>query len=350
MRQRVEDRLEFEELEYDRVGKHHGRIIVHDVEESAAEHIAELPGVSSVSPSLKTDASIEALEELVEKFEIGDTFGVDASTANTQMSSQELERELGAHVEELTGASVDLDSPDTWVKVEVRNREAYMFTKTLRGPDGYPVGSESGLAALISGGIDSPVAAHEAMKRGSDITPVYFYNKPIAAEDHLLRFLSAVNELERFHPAKKWEYFVVDMEEVNRELMKVGRGRMVLHRRIMFQVAEKIAEKEGLEGIVTGESMAQKSSQTPSNLSRTSSAVEKPVHRPLLTSNKNEIVEKAKDIGTFEDSTIDSACRTLSPENPATSMTDEKLEELVEKVDEAQLVETALENSERHEL
>lgn len=350
LRQRVEDRLEYEGFEYDRVGKHRGRIIVHEVEERAVEAVAEVPGVSSASPALKTDASIESLKELVEQFEVGETFGVDASTANTQMSSQDIKIELGSHIEELTGSSVDLDEPDTWIEVEVRGEDAYMFTETFRGPDGYPVGSEEPLAALISGGIDSPVAAYEVMKRGSDIVPVYFYNKPIAAEDHMLRFLSAVKKLERFNPAKKWEYFVVDMDEVNRELMKVGRGRMVLHRRIMFQVAERLAGEEGLEGLVTGESMGQKSSQTPSNLAMTTASVELPVFRPLLTSNKNQIVERAREIDTFEDSTIDSACRTLSPENPATTMTDERLDKLVEKVDEESLVETAVENAEKKEL
>ena len=213
-----------------------------------------------------------------------------------------------------------------------------------------PVGVSDSLAALVSGGIDSPVAAHEVMTRGSNITPIYFYNKPIAAEDHLLRLESVLKSLERFHPSKKWEYFVVDMEEVNNELMEIGRGRMLLHRKIMFEVSEKIAEKEGLSGLVTGEAIGQKSSQTPENLEFTSSSVDKPILRPLITSKKSSITERARSIGTFEDASINSACSTMAPDNPATSMSDNDLRKLEEKVDIEELVQKAIDSAEKRKL
>ncbi|MFB6203423.1 MAG: tRNA sulfurtransferase [Candidatus Nanohaloarchaea archaeon] len=352
LRQRVEDRLEYEELGYDRVSERPGRIVVFGTGEAerAAEKIRELPGVASVSPAIRTGPDMEEVKKVSERFEIGESFGVRANTANIGLSSREVEQELGAHIEDVTGSRVDLDDPETWIRVDLRGDNAYVFSEKLEGPEGFPVGSEEPLAALISGGIDSPVAAHQVMTRGSDITPIYFYNRPIAAEDHLMRFESSIKKLERFNPGKKWNYYVVDMNEVNQELMEVGKGRMVVHRRIMFQTAEKIAEREGLTGLVTGESIGQKSSQTPRNLEASSEAVSKPVHRPLLTWSKNSIVEKAKEIGTFEDAKISSACRSMAPDKPATEATGDLIEEIEDTVDTGELVRQAVEEAEKTRL
>lgn len=349
LRQRVEDRLRYEGIEYEKVSKKPGRVIAELLEaEDASEKLAELPGVSSVSSAIKIENDIEEMKEASENFEYGETFGIDARRSGEHdFSSRDVQIELGSHVEEFTGASVDLDDPDTLLEVEIRDENTYMFTERIEGPDGLPVGTQNSLLTLISGGIDSPVAAHEVMKRGSDIVPVYFYNKPIAAEDHWLRFKSVVEKLKRFNPSKNWDVYRVDMEAVNEELMNVERGRMVLHRIVMFKTAEKIAESEGIKGIATGESMGQKSSQTVSNLSMTTNVVDKPMIRPLITHNKNEIVKKAKAIGTFEDAQIASACSTMAPDSPATSIQESDLEELKDNVDIDALVEKALENSEK---
>lgn len=349
LRQRVQDRLGYEEINFDKVSRKNGRIIIHsDKARKAAKIISELPGVSSTSPAVVTDSDIESIKEASEIFEIGETFGIDANRSGEhEFNSRDVQIELGSFIEKKTGAEVDLDNPDTKVEVDVRQEKAYLFTERYEGPDGLPVGVSGSLAALVSGGIDSPVAAHEVMTRGSNITPIYFYNKPIAAEDHLLRLISVLKKLERFHPSKKWEFYVLDMEEVNKELMKVERGRMLLHRKIMFEVSEKIAEKEGLSGLVTGEAIGQKSSQTPENLEYTSSSIDKPIIRPLISSKKSSISERARSIETFEDSTINSACSSLAPDNPATSMTENDLRKLEEKVDMEELVQKALDSAEK---
>ncbi|MFB6144048.1 MAG: tRNA sulfurtransferase [Candidatus Nanohaloarchaea archaeon] len=352
LRQRVADRLEYEDLSYGRVSSTEGRILVEDVDaEKAADAVAELPGVASVSPAYSCENSLQQIREEAARLEIGSSFGVDTHRATeTSFDSRDVNHEVGSFLEDKTGAEVDLESPETWVYVEIRSRGAYVFTEKIPGPDGFPVGTNGELAALVSGGIDSPVAAYEVMKRGADITPVYFYNQPLAAEDHLMRFRAAIKKLERFNPAPRWRYYIVDMEEVNRELMdEVERGRMLMHREIMFRVAEELVEKDGLDGIVTGESMGQKSSQTARNLRNTSS-IEKPIHRPLLTLSKNEIIRKARKLGTYELAEVDSACRSIAPDHPATSMTQEKVEELREKVSIRQKAFKALENTEKRDL
>ena len=352
LRQRIQDRLEHDEIDFEKVRRDTGRIIIETEEaEKAAEAAAELPGAKSSSPAVVTDADIEEIKQAAGNFEVGETFGIKANRAGEHdFDSRDVQIELGSFIEEETGASVDLDNPDTWIEVDVRMEDTYVFIERFEGPNGLPVGASEPLAALVSGGIDSPVAAYEVMTRGCDIVPVYFYNKPIAAEDHLLRVESVLKKLERFHPSKKWHYYVVDMEEVNQELMEIERGRMLLHRQIMFRVSEKIAEKEGLSGLVTGEAIGQKSSQTPSNLELTSRAVDKPIFRPLSTSEKDVITQKAARIGTLEDATINSACSSMAPDSPATSMQQEDFEELKQKADVDRLVDIAFESAERREL
>lgn len=351
LRQRIEDALELEGLEYDKVSQKQGRVIAYvENSEKAAESLKLTPGVKTVSPAEQTEPDLDSIKQASENFEYGKSFGVRPNTGNTELSTPEIAEEIGAHVEGFTGSAVNLDNPDTWLGVDVRQDEAYIFTEKLEGPGGFPAGTQGSYAALISGGIDSPVAAYQMMTRGADIIPIYFYNKPIAAEDHLMRFKAAAEKLKKFHPSKSWSAYIVDMEEVNEELMNLGHGRMVLHREIMFRVAEKIKEDKGLNGIVTGESLGQKSSQTSANLELTSSSINTPIMRPLLTQDKNSISEEARKIRTFEEAEINSACRSLSPDNPATKLKKGKLEDLRYAVSSSELVEKAYDSLREVEL
>jgi len=352
LRQRIQDRLEYEELEFEKVKHQNARIIVLTEDYKAvARAVSEIPGVASCSPAVVTGPDLDSIKSASRIFEVGETFGVEANRSGQHdFDTRDICIELGSFTEEKTGSSVDLDNPDTWLEVDLREDEAYVFTRRYEGPDGLPVGSSGSLAALVSGGIDSPVAAHEIMTRGCDIMPVYFYNKPIAAEDHLLRLVSVLKKLERFHPSKKWHFYVVYMEEINQELMKIERGRMLIHRKIMFKISEMIVQKEGLSGLVTGEAIGQKSSQTPSNLELTSSAIEKPVFRPLVSSEKSSIVKRARQINTFEEASIDSACSTMAPESPATSIRPEELAKIEQSIKIEDLVKKAFESAEKRQL
>lgn len=351
LRQRVADRLSYEGIGFRKVSVKDGRVIARGLDASeAAEHISELPGVSTVSPAERCEKDLEAIKQAASGLEVGESFGVETKrSVDTDFDSMDVNREVGSKIESGTGAEVELESPDTWIRVEVREQDAYVFTEKIRGPDGFPAGSSGSLAALVSGGIDSPVAAYEAMTRGAEITPIYFYNKPLAAEDHLLRFEQVIKKLRRFNPSKGWHYFLVDMEKINQELLEeVDRGRMLLHRRVMFEVAEKIAVEEGLQGILTGESIGQKSSQTVSNLSATSGHLSLPVHRPLLTYSKKDIVEKSRELGTYKLSEIDSACRSLSPDQPATAMSAEELSKIQKRFDMEEKVSKAVKDAKKH--
>jgi thiamine biosynthesis protein ThiI len=344
LRDRVAERLAYEGLAPDHVTTVPGRILVAtDAAAAAAPALAELPGVASTSPAQRTATKFDAVADATDDLEVDSPFAVRANTAGKQpWTSEELERELGGHVQSRTGADVDLEDPATTVEVDVRDEGAFVFAERHEGPGGFPVGSQEPLVALISGGIDSPVAAYAAMTRGSDIEPVYFYNKPFAAGDHLVRFESALSKLVRMHPAKTWRYHRVDLEPVNEALAAVGTGRMVLHRRVLFRVAEHVAAETGAVGLVTGEAIGQKSSQTAANLALTSAAVETPIHRPLLTVGKDESVRRARALGKFEDAVVDSACRSIAPDHPTPRLGADKLAGLEERVDLDGLVAAAL--------
>lgn len=346
LRQRIQDRLEYEQFSYGKVSTRPGRIIISNISRNAADTVSEIPGVKSCSPSQRVNPDKNSIKEALP--EIGESFGVRVNTGDSNFSSQKLESELGAYIQQDTGAEVDLENPETWVKIEVRSKKAYIYTEEIQGPGGLPVASQGKYVALVSGGIDSPVAAYKVMRRGGDVLPVYFYNRPYAAEDHLIRFESVVGELKKFHPSRNWHYGIIDMHEINEKLDEIGKGKMVIHRLLMFEVAEQIRENKGLLGIVSGESIGQKSSQTPHNL--LISSQEYPIFRPLLTKDKNTIQQEADEIGTFQYSKIDSACPKMAPDSPATKLSSEKVEELKQKVGFEDIVNKALEELEYKEI
>ena len=345
LRQRIQDKLEFEELEYDKVSERPGRILIFNTSSKAAEKIRLIPGVQSCSPTEKAETDLNIIEEKLPRPEL--SFGVRVNTRDTDYSSQELERRFGSIIQEETGNEVDLEDPDTWIRIEMTDDYTHIFTEILEGPGGLPAATQGTYLAMVSGGIDSPVAAYQIMKRGADITPIYFYNRPYSAEDHLLRFEKCIDKLREYHPGKKWNYLVVDMKEVNEKLEAFGKGRMVLHRSIMFEVAERLREKRGLNGVVTGESISQKSSQTPMNMEVTSTPN---IFRPLLTWNKDEISQFARKIGTFEYSKIDSACRTIAPDSPSTELEASELERMKDEIGFESLVEDLVESVEAEKL
>lgn len=347
LRDRIAERLTYESLPGD-PELIRGRIRIDTSEPSDVARVAaELPGVASTSPVIGTDHETAAIRRAADRFDVGDTFAIDANTAGDHtFDSQELNRTVGAHIDDTTDATVDLDDPDTRIEIDVRDAGVYVFTTRYPGPGGFPVGSQAPVAALISGGIDSPVAAYQAMTRGSEIRPIYCYNRPYTAGDHLARFETVLDRLQRIHPAGDWSYYLVDMTPVNNAVATIDTGRMLIHRAAMFRTAERIAADNDLAGIVTGEAIGQKSSQTATNLARTTRDVSLPIHRPLLTMTKADISNLARELGTYELSTVDSACRTIAPNNPATALSPERFDELATDVGLDDIVDAAYHTTE----
>lgn len=209
-------------------------------------------------------------------------------------------------------AGVDLEHPDVEVNIELRDNRAYFFSSSHPGPGGLPIGSEGKLVALVSGGIDSPVAAWMAMKRGS---PLEFVFVSLAHPVDTADFLSVMRKL-----VARWTHgfdpviHIIDGSSLVAEL--AGRddylAPSVTFKRILYSVAERIAMSAGAYGIVTGESLGQVSSQTPENLMVINRGIDIPIYRPLAGMDKDEITDLARKIGTFPESSKGEFCSLFS--------------------------------------
>lgn len=323
----------------------------------AATIAGDTIGVVSASPVRRAPADrrqiVEAAREVARTVGPTGTFAVRARRADKSLpfTSVELERSVGGAVLEAvdtpSNLSVDLDDPDWTLHIEVRRSGAYLFTEVIDGPGGLPVGTQSPLVVLVSGGIDSPVAAYRALRRGTPIVPVYVDLGPYSGPDHQARALEAIATLRPAMGTAACETHLVPGGDFVTELVeRVDRGRMLVLRRFMFRVADAIAEASGAVGIVTGESLGQKSSQTAANLQATSEGVTRPIHRPLLSFDKDEITELARSIGTFRSATIDAGCPSIVPDEVATQMTPAAVDEL-EWTNMDRLVEDAVDRAER---
>ena len=309
------------------------RLFVHPKGEglsAAAAAAAETIGVVSASPAVRVSPTVDAvcgaLADAAREHYDGGTFAVDAhrSAKGHSFTSEDIERAGGdavwGAVEGSFEPAVDLESPDLTFGVEVREESAYVFLERNPGPGGLPVGTQAPLVALVSGGIDSPVAAYEAMRRGSPIVPVYVDLGDYGGPDHAARATETVRTLARYAPNQDMRLREVPGGDTVSHLVEtMERGRMLALRRFFFQVAAHVAAEEGAAGIVTGEAIGQKSSQTVRNLAVTSEAADLPVHRPLLTMDKEAIVERARAIGTFSDSTIEAGCNRVAPDRVETA-------------------------------
>ncbi|MFB6142252.1 MAG: tRNA sulfurtransferase [Halorientalis sp.] len=301
-----------------------------DQVERAAAVAADAFGVVSTSPALSVapdpDAVCDALAETARAHYDGGTFAVDARRADQSfpLTSQELGGVGGSAVweavEDAFEPAVDLDDPDLRFTVEVRDEEAFVFLDTVPGPGGLPLGSQRPVVALISGGIDSPVAAYEMLRRGSPVVPVYVDLGEYGGPDHRARAVETVRSLSAYAPNFELPLRVVPGGDTVAQIAdELEQGRMLAFRRFCLLVGEAVAERTGAAGIATGEAVGQKSSQTVQNLSVTDPVTDRPVFRPLLTMDKNAITERARDIGTFDDATIPAGCDRFAPAQAETN-------------------------------
>ncbi|GKZ12382.1 tRNA sulfurtransferase [Haladaptatus sp. T7] len=310
------------------------RLLVHATEENVEEATtaaADTFGVQSASAAAVVSPEQAVIEETLadaarEHYHEG-TFAVRArrSSKDHPFTSAELEREGGTAVwNAVENPEVDLDDPDITFSVEVRDDEAFVFLEKRDGPGGLPLGTQTKLVSLVSGGIDSPVATWEVMKRGSPVIPVYLDLGDYGGIDHRARAVETVRKLAKYAPEQDMRVRKVPAGEAMTLLgEEVGPARMLVFRRFMYRVAEHIAREESAHGIVTGEAIGQKSSQTARNLGVVGTATTMPIHRPLLTMDKSDIVARARRIDTYTDSTIPAGCNRLAPDYPETNATHE---------------------------
>jgi thiamine biosynthesis protein ThiI len=312
-----------------------------DAVEDVTDVAASTFGVVSASPAVavppEADPITDALADAGREHYEGGTYAVRASRAGTadqhSFSSRDLEAAGGSAVWRAAEAQgydpeVDLEDPDLTVSVDCRFEEAFVFCEKREGPGGYPLGVQDPLVALVSGGIDSPVAAYEAMRRGAPVIPLYVDLGEYGGADHRMRAAETVRTLWEYVPGEEPAMLVAPGgEAVARLVAEMDRDRMLGLRRFMYRLAEHVADDRDAVGIVSGEAIGQKSSQTTANMRVTAAAATAfPIVRPLGTRDKTDITEQAREIGTFDDSTIAAGCNRVAPSLPETAATLEDVE------------------------
>ena len=282
------------------------------------------------------------------------SFAVRARRAekNFPVSSQYVNEEIGRFVKELTQTKVDLENPETTIHIELFEDRIFYGFKKIAGPGGLPVGIAGKVMTLLSGGIDSPVAALRMMKRGCESLFLHFHSAPfvtIQSEDKALE-LSEI--LAQFQDGGV--FLSVPFGEIQRQIIaKTPEAfRVLLYRRMMLRIAEVLAREYKCLGLVTGESLSQVASQTLSNLAAIESVVDMPLFRPLIGMDKIEIIEEAKKFKTFEISIRphDDCCSFMLPKFPKTNSRIEELDAIEKGLDIDSLVQKGVKEAKSYQL
>ncbi|AEG17997.1 tRNA uracil 4-sulfurtransferase ThiI [Methanobacterium paludis] len=308
--------------------------------EEALESLKKICGVVSFSPTVSTETNYDSIKatvqdyikDLIEKgqFSIEKSFAVKCRRVGTHdFSSREMAGFCGAAVVDLTGAPVDLSNPDFRLFVEVRDDKTYLYHEKIDGVGGLPIGTQGRLIALVSGGIDSPVASYLMMKRGCDLTILNFNNCPYTSGSSE-KVVKIYEKLKEYSAGSDLRLYQVNYGDFLKKCKDEAPERMtcVLCKSGMYQIAEKLAKRENALAIVDGSSVGQVASQTLPNILATRYSTSIPVLSPLIGLDKLEIAEIGKKIGTYDISILpDSGCKA-APKHPETNAVLEKVLEV----------------------
>jgi thiamine biosynthesis protein ThiI len=309
-------------------------------------------GVANFSIVNRTARDIDALRSAILQSLNGhrfNSFRIDTQRGDKTfpLTSPEINREIGAAVKGRSGARVDLENAEFTVTVEILPRDAFFGFNKIPGAGGLPVGASGRVLALISGGFDSPVAAYRMMQRGCRIIFVHFHSSPYQDKTSQEKVRQLVGYLTRHQFLSR--LYLVPFGEIQRQIVAgVARPlRVVLYRRMMLRIGEAIARKEKAKALITGESLGQVASQTLDNMAVIQQAARLPILRPLVGMDKQEIIDQARRIGTFEISSIpdQDCCQLFVPAHPATKARFADVEQDESKLDVSELVRYGVENA-----
>lgn len=348
-------------LSFQSVRRISGRLIVALAPDSPIEDLGarlqKVFGLVSYSPAWLSAQDLDSLKENLgrlirdRQFE---TFRIQARRAQKSfpLNSQQLNEQLGAFVLQNTGKRVQLEGPDLTCYVEIVEKYAFVYFEKFRAPGGLPVSSSGKVVVLVSGGIDSPVAAYKMMKRGCRAVFVHFHSYPyttLEAQEKVRRLVSILNDYQYgshlyFVPFAQCQQKVVAFTPAE--------TRVILYRRLMMRIAERIALQEGAKALVTGDSVGQVASQTLENLDVISRVVKLPVLRPLIGDDKEEIIDAARRISTYPVSALPDVdcCSLFIPRHPETRASLSGIERVEQQLDIDAMVEETLRAAQLEEL
>jgi len=325
----IAEMLDSKNIPYSLMRREWGRIFIETTDSRAAGAAADVFGVVSTSSALITEPNLESTAETCaflgkDIIREGESFAIRARrSGNHSFSSADIGRTCGDAVWDMLEKEgkhprVNLSSPDKEIFVEMRQDMAYVYLETVKGVGGLPLGTQGNMVVLMSGGLDSPVAAWLMMKRGVMITPVYCNTSPYAEDAARERAFDCIRQLQAWAPGHQFTTYEIPHGPNLRSFIDIcnRKNTCLLCKRTMYREAYEIMKKEGASGIITGSSLGQVASQTAANMHAEIYQLAIPIYHPLIAFDKSEIMDIARKIGTYEISTRSAGNCTAVPERP----------------------------------
>lgn len=353
----IKKALVSEGLILERAEKKRGRILLYFNNQANEERIQKtlrrIFGVAYFARAYESENDLEAIKacavNLLRQCDFN-TFRCDTKRSNKRLNfdSQQANETVGEAIMEQLGKKVDLHQPELRLFMELTDQGAYLYHQKIKGPGGLPVGINGRVVVLLSGGIDSPVAAWYLMKRGIEVVLAHCHTHPFSDDSTLNKVQALAKVLGSYQGPTT--LYLVPFGVIQQAIFALPQKEWgcVHCKRLMLRLAERIAQKEQIKALGTGENLGQVASQTLENLSVTNSAVGLPILRPLLCFDKEEIIKVAKAIGTFEVSIWPSImfCAQLLPNHPATKAKLNLIQQAESQLDQDNLLNSALKQSE----
>jgi tRNA uracil 4-sulfurtransferase len=334
--------------------KESGRFFIPNFDEADIEKITKVFGVLSVSIAEVVEKDMESIAASALK-QLGEmnfkTFKVMTKRGDKKfpLNSLDISRKIGGLVlQNMPEVSVDVHNPEVILNVEIRIDNAFVFSKEYKGPAGMPYKSAGKGVLLLSGGIDSPVAGYMMAKRGLELIGVYYHSHPYTSERAKEKVIDLAKILASY--TSKFKLYVVPFTKIQMDIIeKCPEDELtIIMRRFMTKIGEEIAKKEGAMAVVTGESLGQVASQTLQSMYVTESGIEMPIFRPLVGTDKIDIMDTARKIGTYETSILpyEDCCTIFVPKHPKTKPRIGDIIKSEAVLDKDELIKNAIEEAE----
>ena len=337
-----------------------GRILVkltddaYKSKEKLKDDLLSVFGISSFLFCTRSDQEINSISDTTinllkkERFK---TFKIETKRSEKSFSinSQEVNAQVGeAVLKKIPNIKVQMDNPDMICFIEIVGKDSFISTEKYKGQGGLPAGSGGRAISLLSGGIDSPVASFLMMRKGVRLTLVHFHAYPETSKESINKVIEIARLLSRYQP--KIKLYLVPFASAQREILinNLPENRMILYRRLMLKISSKIAQKERCFAVVTGESLGQVASQTIENIRVIEEGCEFLILRPLISEDKEDIIKKAKMIGSYDISILphDDCCVRFIPQHPKTKADIAEIMDEERKIDINKTVDQALKEAE----
>jgi thiamine biosynthesis protein ThiI len=320
--------------------------------EDICRQVAHVPGVANFAVGYRTPLQLETLKSAILEAIAGRTFGsfrvqTKRGFKAFPLTSPEINSDVGHFLQQHIDAAVDLESPEFTVSIEILPHEALFYFDRQNGPGGLPVGVSGAVVCLLSGGIDSPVAAYRMLKRGCTAVFVHFHSYPILSRVSQEKVRDLVTLLTRYQFASR--LVLIPFAPIQQQIVAdvTAPYRVVLYRRFMVRIAEAVARLSGAKALVTGESVGQVASQTLENLAAINEVSGLPILRPLIGMDKQEIMQQAMALGTYDISILpdQDCCSLFVPHHPTVRADPEVIARIERDLDTSMLTQQAIETA-----